>query len=302
MKNFFQRLLTENKELNAIMKLHMPKKNLTPEQMQSYISAENCWFCKKKFTENYHKCKHHNRLNDEYIGLVCNTCNLQLKITDRRRSREKGGPHVKKALLSNCVSDDDDVERDNDEVEFTLPVLYHNMKCYNAHLIYKHFKRKYCMRTLANGKIAYDGINVINQDCWEIYYVWVSGIRFIDSYLFPSSSHENMVSILVKSGIVKFEHSIRHLGDVERDNDETEFTLPVLYHNMKCYDAHLIYKYFKRKYCMRTLANGNIVYDGINVIIPRLLRNLLRLSFGDKVHRFISVSVVISRKHGFYTG
>jgi hypothetical protein len=174
---------------------------------------------------------HHNHVNGEYIGPACNACNLQLKITSRRRrirSNKKGGPPAKKALLSNCASDDecdddvesdevdcdeDDVERDSDETEFTLPVIAHNMKCYDAHLIIKHFKRKYSMRTLANGKIVYDDINVIAKTTEKFTTFEFRGIRFIDSYLFLSSSLENLVSILVKSGKDKFEHTIRHLGD-----------------------------------------------------------------------------------------
>jgi hypothetical protein len=206
-------------------------KDLTTEQMQAFDSAETCCFCKQKFTESNHKCRHHNHVNGEYIGPACNACNLQLKITSRRRrirSNKKGGPPAKKALLSNCASDDecdddvesdevdcdeDDVERDSDETEFTLPVIAHNMKCYDAHLIIKHFKRKYSMRTLANGKIVYDDINVIAKTTEKFTTFEFRGIRFIDSYLFLSSSLENLVSILVKSGKDKFEHTIRHLGD-----------------------------------------------------------------------------------------
>jgi hypothetical protein len=95
----------------------MPMKNLTPEQKRSYTySAETRCLCQQKFTENNHKCKHHNCLNGEYIDHVCNACNLQLKITGRRRSNKKGGPPAKKTVLSNCVSvDDDDNDDDNDD-------------------------------------------------------------------------------------------------------------------------------------------------------------------------------------------
>jgi hypothetical protein len=44
MENFFQHLFAESKELNAIMKINMPMKNLTPEQKQSYIFSRNLLF------------------------------------------------------------------------------------------------------------------------------------------------------------------------------------------------------------------------------------------------------------------
>jgi hypothetical protein len=44
MENFLQHLFTESKELNAIMKINMPMKNLTPEQKQSCIFSRNPLF------------------------------------------------------------------------------------------------------------------------------------------------------------------------------------------------------------------------------------------------------------------
>jgi hypothetical protein len=41
---FLQHLFTESKEFNAIMKINMPMKNLTPEQKQSYIFNRNPLF------------------------------------------------------------------------------------------------------------------------------------------------------------------------------------------------------------------------------------------------------------------
>jgi hypothetical protein len=81
-------------------------------------------------------------------------------------------------------------------------------------LIIMHVKRKYCKRTLANSKIVYDDINVIAKTTETFTTFEFREIQFIDSYLFLSSSLENLISILVKSDKDKFEHFIRHLGDI----------------------------------------------------------------------------------------
>jgi hypothetical protein len=78
-----------------------------------------------------------------------------------------------------------------------------------------HVKLKYCGRTLANSKIVYDYVNVIAKTTETFTMFEFREIRFIDSYLFLSSSLENLISILVKSDEDKFEHSIRHLGDID---------------------------------------------------------------------------------------
>jgi hypothetical protein len=69
------------------------------------------------------------------------------------------------------------------------------------------------LRSLDNGKIVDDDINVITKTTEKFTTFEFRGISFIDSCLFLSLSHENLVSILVKRGKDKFEHSIRHLGD-----------------------------------------------------------------------------------------
>jgi hypothetical protein len=83
-----------------------------------------------------------------------------------------------------------------------------------------HVKLKYCVRTLANSKIVYDDVSVIAKTTETFTMFEFREIRFIDSYLFLSSSLENLISILVKSVKDKFEHSIRHLGDFDQVFDK----------------------------------------------------------------------------------
>jgi hypothetical protein len=62
---------------------------------------------------------------------------------------------------------------------------------------------------------VYDDVNVIAKTTETFTTLEFREIRFIDSYQFLSSSLENLISILIKSDKDKFEHSIRHLGDID---------------------------------------------------------------------------------------
>jgi hypothetical protein len=81
-----------------------------------------------------------------------------------------------------------------------------------------HVKLKCCGRTLANSKIVYDDVNVTAKTTETFTMFEFREMRFIDSYLFLSSSLENLISILVKSDKDEFEHLIRHLGDIYRSS------------------------------------------------------------------------------------
>jgi hypothetical protein len=53
---------------------------MTKEQAQEYEETSACYYCKMMFTENNHKCRHHNHvLPDVPVLAVCNNCNLQIK-------------------------------------------------------------------------------------------------------------------------------------------------------------------------------------------------------------------------------
>jgi hypothetical protein len=53
---------------------------MTDEQVREYQEKTACYYCKKQFTEENYKCRHHNHvLPNVPVLAVCNRCNLQIK-------------------------------------------------------------------------------------------------------------------------------------------------------------------------------------------------------------------------------
>ena len=105
------------------------------------------------------------------------------------------------------------------EEEYFLPVLFHNLKCYDAHFVIKHFQRKYLETTDENGKVTYeDDVTVIPLNGQKYLQFEVGKLRFLDSFQFMSTSLDELVSLLHKSDKSQFVHTAKYLG-----NDDAVF-------------------------------------------------------------------------------
>ena len=120
---------------------------------------------------------------------------------------------------------------------FFLPVLFHNLKSYDSHIVIKHFKKQYTAspkKTTDNDhddnhhinidadetvdddeeiQMAYGDIRLTPLNGEKYLSFQVGNLRFIDSFQFLSTSLENLVLLLLKSGGEKFAHTIKHLGN-----------------------------------------------------------------------------------------
>jgi len=123
--------------------------------------------------------------------------------------------------------------------KFLLPNLFHNLKSYDSHFVInviKHFKKQYTARPKTATDNDHDNNNHIDIDADETvddneeiqmaygdirvtppngerYLTFqVGNLCFIGSFPFLSTSLENLVSLLLKSGREKFAHTIKHLG------------------------------------------------------------------------------------------
>jgi len=105
---------------------------------------------------------------------------------------------------------------------FFLPVVFHNLKSYDAHFVFKHFKKQYTTRSRDQDdndiykheeSVAYGDIRVIPLNGEKYLSFQVENLRFIDSFQFLSTSLDNLVSLLLTSGRDKFIHTTKQLGD-----------------------------------------------------------------------------------------
>lgn len=76
---------------------------ISPQQQQEFYASTHCLKCNKKFTEKLYKVRDHCHISGQYRGALCYLCNCKLTL-----KRHK------------------------------LPVIFHNLKNYDAHLIIKH--------------------------------------------------------------------------------------------------------------------------------------------------------------------
>jgi len=102
------------------------------------------------------------------------------------------------------------------EANYFIPVVFYNLKSYDSHFVTKHFKKQYTERDNGEDKAqTYDDVNVTPINSEKYIMFEIGKLRFIDSFQFLSTSLENLVSILLKSGKDNFEHTRKYLGDNE---------------------------------------------------------------------------------------
>ena len=175
--------------------------SMTDDQQTDYDTATVCGVCGGEFTINNPKVRHHCHVTGDFLNTVCNNCNLQLKMPNRKRKRHAGMTNKKAKKTLECD-------------EYFLPIVFQNLKCYDAHFIIKFKKKQYTARpTTSDGDVTYDDIHVTPLNNQKYLSFQIRNLRFIDSYLFLSTSLENLVSLLLKSGRDKFIHTTKHLGD-----------------------------------------------------------------------------------------
>jgi len=171
---------------------------LTKEQKEDFRSATNCQCCEEDFTATNPKVRHHNHISGQYLFAACNNCNLQLK---PKKFAKKAG----------------DKRKHDQTVDFFLPVLFHNVSGFDYHFVSKHVQRKYLERRKANQKVTIDDANVIPQNSEKYLMFQIGHLRFLDSFQFLSTSLEQLVSLLRKSGKSNFVHTANYMNADDED-------------------------------------------------------------------------------------
>jgi len=98
------------------------------------------------------------------------------------------------------------------------------LKCYDAHFVIKHFKKQYTahFKTKDYGN-DYDDLKDDNETYGDVVLrplntekylsIQVDNRRFLDSFEFLTTSLENLVSLRLKNGRDKFEHTTIYISD-----------------------------------------------------------------------------------------
>ena len=230
MEEFYRHLQQEQDEIDFYLRTNLPMKPLTPEEQQRHDDAVECEQCHKPFenTRAMRKVRHHLHLTGKYAMSVCSSCNLQLKPRVRREFRERyffdddddnESQHGNHNFVDDWCEDGDLLEEGGvpggiengraSEVtkgHFFIPVIPHNMKGYDSHIILKHLTKQFPdeqIQVIANNQEKYIAFDM-------------GPFRFIDSLQFLGCSLDTLVSNLSRDGTSKFNLTRRFYRDDEK--------------------------------------------------------------------------------------
>jgi hypothetical protein len=88
-------------------------------------------------------------------------------------------------------------------------VVFHNLKNYDTHHIFRHFSRCLAAKYDRKGRNSYDNVNIIALNLERYVSFKIRLLRFIDSYQFLSARMEKLVKNLTNNS---FRHARKHLG------------------------------------------------------------------------------------------
>jgi len=140
MDAFYEHVMHESKVISDILADDQDMDPLTDTQQTDYDGTTSCGECGGDFTKsntksNY-KVRHHDHVTGQFLFPTCNNCNLTLKMPNRKRKVTQGqGPNKKPKTDKEYTKN------------FFLPVIFHNLKSYDAHFVIKHFKKQYTARS-----------------------------------------------------------------------------------------------------------------------------------------------------------
>jgi hypothetical protein len=174
MEVFYEHLAQEQARIVDIMRLNVDMLPLTAEEQQRFDQAQWCPRCYETFIHGNEKVRHHNHRTGKFIDALCNNCNLQ--IGDR----------------------------------ILIPVVFHNLKNYDAHHIFKSFNKRVAAKYDEEGRETFESVNIIALNLEKYVTFEFQYLRFIDSCQFLNASLDKLVKNLPRESL---RHARKHLGD-----------------------------------------------------------------------------------------
>ena len=145
---FIQSIFNEYSYCRPLMKKHFNKNLImSAEEEEQFERSNICWICGKLIDIEDNKVRDHCHITGKYRGAAHWNCNINLKVSK------------------------------------TLPVIFHNLRRYDSHLIFKELSKFSCnIDVIPNGLEKYMSFT-LNKN-----------IIFIDSMLFMNSSLDKLVT------------------------------------------------------------------------------------------------------------
>jgi protein-arginine kinase activator protein McsA len=109
---FCEHLSQEQARIVDIMRLNVDMLPLTADEQQRFDQAQGCPRCYETFVHGNEKVRHHNHRTGKFIDVLCNNCNLQIRY------------------------------------RILIPVVFHNLKHYDVHHIFKSFNKRVDANTM----------------------------------------------------------------------------------------------------------------------------------------------------------
>jgi len=212
MSKFYDHVMSEGRDISRIVRGYVDMLPLTSAQSDEYDRAVTCANCGVPFTKDNKKVHHHCHISGNYLFPACNRCNLQLKPVKSNPGKEtkkkKKGDRKRKRQ-----STKEWAKEMYEEEDFFVPIIFHNLRNYDSHLIIKHFQRKFVERRTDDNKLSFDDVIITPLNTEKYLQFQIGNLRFLDSFQFLSSSLDNLVQLLLKSGKQNFTHTSKHFGD-----------------------------------------------------------------------------------------
>jgi len=211
MTKFYDHVMQEVREISRIVRGNVDMIPLTEQQAYNYEQAVTCGNCGCPFTKDNKRNHYHDHINGEYLFACCSACNLQLKPVKCNKGKK-----------TRCRQSNEEYAKERyEEQDFFVRCVLHNLRSYDAHFIIKHFQRKFVKRRNPDNKLSFDDVQITPLNTEKYLQFQIGNIRYLDFYQFLSTSLDQLVQLLLKSGKENFVHTSKHLGD---DDDDDVFS------------------------------------------------------------------------------
>jgi len=114
MDKFYEHVIHESEVISGVLANDRDMAPLTAIQQTDYEDATTCVECGGAFTKSNQKVRHHDNVTGQYLFPACNSCNLTLKMPDRKRKVTQG------QVLNKKVKFDGDMEWAKDKYTKTF--------------------------------------------------------------------------------------------------------------------------------------------------------------------------------------